>query len=159
MPLKTKDIVIPPQVEGARENRDAGKVYRLTEMPALKAERWARHAVSACNRTDLNVTDETARLGMLGFYLVGFQALAGGDVQGIDALMDEMMGQIQIVASAGVVRPAIADGDIEEVQTIVMLRKELLELHMGFTFAELALSLAQQAKQTQDSQATQTSPT
>lgn len=159
MPLKIKDVVIPAQVEGARENRDAGKRYRLTEMPALKAERWARHAVSACNRTDLNVSDDTARLGMLGFYLVGFQALAGGDIDGIDVLMDEMMGQIQIVTTGDVIRPAIGDGDIEEVQTIIMLRKELIELHMGFTFAELASSLAAQAKPTGDSQATQTSPT
>lgn len=158
--LKTKIVQIETPKEGERENRDAGKTYLLTEMPALKAERWGRHAVAACSRNDLDIKGELAKLGLLGFYLVGFQALAGGDVIAVDALMDEMLTCIKIVESPTVARPLGGDGDIEEVATLVRLRKDLLELHMGFTFGELASILAAAASPNQtDSPNTQTSPT
>ena len=95
--LKTKLITIPAPKEGERENRDAGKTYLLTEMPALQAERWGRHAIAACSRSDLDIKGELAKLGLLGFYLVGFQALAGGDIHAVDALMDQMLTCIKIV--------------------------------------------------------------
>lgn len=145
MGLKTKEITI----EGdPKTNRDAGKRFLLTEMPALKAERWARHAAAAVNRADLNIRDELRELGMLGFYLLGFQALAGADPAQMDPLMDEMLGQVQIITSKDVIRSLNPDGsDIEEIKTILALRKELLELHMGFTFAELAQILRSSAEQ------------
>jgi hypothetical protein len=160
MPLKTKIVPIDKPAEGERENRDGGKSYLLTEMPARQAERWGRHAVAACSRNDLDIKGELAKLGLLGFYLVGFQALAGGDVVAVDALMDEMLICIKIIESPTVARPLGGDGDIEEVSTLIRLRKELLELHMGFTFAELAsiLLAAASANQT-DSPNTQTSQT
>lgn len=142
--LKTRVVTIPVLAEGARENRDAGKSFLLTEMPALKAERWARHAIAACSRNDLNITGELAKLGMLGFYLVGFQALAGGDIEQVDALMDQMLPCIQVVEEK-ITRPLGGDGDIWEVTTLHRLRKELVELHMGFTFAEVASILVAQA--------------
>jgi len=148
MPLKTAVVTIETPAEGELPNRDAGKSFLLTEMPALLAERWARHAIAACIRSDLNISDEVARLGMLGFYLVGFQALAGGDVKAVDALMDQMMAQIQIIESPTVTRPLGGDDDIAEVSTVVRLRKGLLELHMGFTFAEAALRLRSRASAT-----------
>lgn len=159
MPLKTKAVTIEAPADGARENRDAGKTYLLTEMPALKAERWGRHAVAACSRNDLDVKGELAKLGLLGFYLVGFQALAGGDVEAVDALMDEMLTCIKIVESPTLARPLGGDGDIEEVSTLFRLRKELLELHMGFTFGELARMLLANSPNLMDSQDTQTSQT
>ena len=145
-------------VEIETEGRDKGKKYLLTEMPALKAERWARHAAAAMNRSDLDAKDVIKELGMLGFYLVGFQALAGGDIDKVDVLMDEMLQQIKIVEEA-VTRPLGGDGDIEEVATLIKLRKELLELHMNFTFAELASMLAASAPTVPDSPNTPTSQT
>lgn len=145
-------------VEIEAEGRDKGKKYLLTEMPALKAERWARHAAAAVNRSDLDAKDAIKELGMLGFYLVGFQALAGGDVEKVDALMNEMLQQIQIVETA-VMRPLGGDGDIEEVATLIKLRKELLELHLGFTIAELVSILRASAETVQDSPNTPTSRT
>lgn len=153
--LKTKEVTMPA-VEG---NRDSGKKYLLTEMPALRAERWARHAITALNRTDLDAREEIRQLGFLGFYLVGLQALAGGNVEQVDALMNEMLPQIQIMEPA-ITRQLTPDcaGDIEEVTTLFKLRKELIELHMGFTFAGLVLILKSSAENPlQDSQTTSTS--
>jgi hypothetical protein len=74
--------------------------------------------------------------------------------------MDEMLTYIQIIESPTVSRPLGGDGDIWEVSTLLLLRKELLELHMGFTFAELALTLmaTSAAAETEDSPSTPTSP-
>lgn len=158
MGLKTKEITI----EGdPKKNRDAGKKFLLTEMPALKAERWARHAIAALNRSDLDAREEIKHLGMLGFYLVGLQALAGGDVEKVDVLMDEMLLQVQTITSANITRPLTPDGgDIEEVGTLFQLRKELIELHISFSFAELALIIRASSAEIQpDLSTTQTSAT
>jgi hypothetical protein len=150
--LKTKEVTI------TAEGRDKGRKYLLTEMPALQAERWARHAIMAMNREDLDIRSEVAALGMWGFVLGGMQALAGGDVPSVDKLMDEMLHQIQIVEEA-VTRPLGGDNDFWEITTLKTLRQELIELHMGFTFAELASSLKAESASTQpDSQNSSTSP-
>lgn len=155
--LKSKIVPIPAQVEGEKINRDAGRSYLLSEMPALKAERWARHAFAAMNRNDLDVRGTVGDLGMLGFYLVGLQALAGGKILEVDDLMDEMLDHIKIVESENVARPIKGDGDVWEITTLYTLRKELIELHMGFTFAELASMLVASAKLQTAWQSTQTS--
>lgn len=153
--LKTKIVTI------TAEGRDKGRQYFLKEMPALKAERWARHAIAACASKDLDIREEVKALGMLGFVLFSFQAIAGGNVDAVDKLMDEMLTQIQIIEEgAAAPRPIGADGDIWEVMTLKTLRIELIELHMGFTFAELLLMLRASAEGiVRDSQSSQTSPT
>ena len=94
--LKHKFVEIEKPKEGEPPNRDAGKRYYIEEMPALKAERWARHAIGAMSRQELNVREEFGKLGFLGLYLLGLQALAGGDMPAVDALMDEMLPCIKI---------------------------------------------------------------
>lgn len=160
--LKRKFVQIEAQAEGAPENRDAGKRFLLEEMPALKAERWARRAIGAMSRQELSVREEFGKLGFYGFYLLGLQALAGGDMDVIDGLMDEMLTCIKIQESESVVRPLGGDGDIWELSTLYRLRKELVELHMGFTFEDLASTLvssAVEAARRQPSPSTPTSPT
>ena len=132
--LKTKEVTI------TAEGRDKGRKYLLTEMPALQAERWARHAIMAMNREDLDIRSEIAALGMWGFVLGGLQALAGGDVAAVDKLMDEMLPQIQIVEEA-ITRPILAEGDVWEVLTYKTLRQELIELHISFSLADLLSTL------------------
>lgn len=139
--LKTKIVEIPIPTEGQRPNRDAGRRYLLEEMPVLKAEKWARRAIGAMSRQDLDVREEMKKLGFLGFYLLGLQALAGGDMDAVDGLMEEMLPCIKIYESDTFARPVGADGDFWELSTVYQLRKELIELHMGFTFAELVLIL------------------
>lgn len=152
--LKTKEVTI------TAEGRDKGRKYLLTEMPALQAERWARHAIMAMSRENLDIRSEIAALGMYGFILGGMQALAAGDVDAVDKLMEEMLPQIKIVEEK-ITRPLQGDGDFWEISTIKTLRQELIELHLGFTLAELVSMLQASAKNlTQaDSSATPTSPT
>jgi hypothetical protein len=152
MSLKTKDVTI------TAEGRDKGRTYRLTEMPALKAERWARRAVMAMSRQELDIRSEIAALGMWGFVLGGMQALAAGDVDAVDQLMDEMLPQIQIIEERAV-RPILAEGDVWEVMTYKTLRQELIELHLSFTLADLVSILRASAQNQADLQNTSTSQT
>jgi hypothetical protein len=85
------------------------------------------------------------------------QALASGDVESVDKLMEEMLPQIQIVEEA-TTRPILGDGDVWEVWTMKTLRQELIELHVGFSLAELALMLVTSAPMQQDLSTTSTSP-
>lgn len=147
--LKQKTVTI------TAEGRDKGRQYVLTEMPALKAERWARHVIMAMSRQDLEIRQEIAALGMYGLIIGGFQALAGGDMAAVDTLMAEMLPQISIVEDK-VIRPIGADGDVWEIWTLKQLRQELIELHMGFTFAELVLMLQAGTATEQDSSTTPT---
>lgn len=143
--LKHKVVEIEKPAPGMPENRDAGKRFHLEEMPALRAERWARRAIGAMSRQELDVREEFGKLGFYGFYLLGLQALAGGDMDAVDGLMEEMLTCIKIQESESVVRPLGGDGDIWEMSTLYRLRKELVELHMGFSFAELASMLIDSA--------------
>lgn len=151
--LKTKEVTI------TAEGRDKGRQYLLTEMPALKAERWARRAVMAMSRQELDIRAEVAALGMWGFVLGGMQALAAGDVDQVDQLMDEMLPQIQIVEEK-ITRPIQGDGDVWEIATYKTLRQELIELHLGFTLADLVSILRASAQMNPaDSKDTSTSQT
>ena len=54
MPRRTKTYVI------ADENRDKGKMFLLTEMPALQAEKWAIRAFLALAKAGLVIPDDVA---------------------------------------------------------------------------------------------------
>jgi hypothetical protein len=139
---ETKEYTVPAPAKGSLGRaRDAGKTYVLTEMPASRAEKWATRAFTALTTNGVKVPEGISELGMAGFALVGFQAFYGVSFAAIEPLMDEMFDCIQFKAEK-VTRPLI-ESDIEEVATRLALRKEVLELHMGFTFADAVSKLKQ----------------
>lgn len=144
-----KDVfyTAPPKLRDGRENRDAGKIYHLTEMPAAKAEKWAMRAFMALARSGFNVPEGIASLGIIGVFMISFQAFRYASFAEIEPLMDEMMLCVRAVPNKDntlVTRPLV-DTDTEEIQTRWDLRKEVLELHSGFTFAEIASMLTKTA--------------
>lgn len=122
------------------EGRDKGKTFLLTEMPASKGEKWAARALLALARGGIEVPENIAGLGLAGIAIVGVQALSGLEWELAEPLMDEMFACIQIIPDAS--RPAVVRGlvedDIEEIKTRIMLRKEILTLHVEF-FMDAAL--------------------
>jgi hypothetical protein len=122
---KTADITI--QADG----RDKTKTYRLTEMDAIKAEKWAIRCIMAMGKGGVTIPEELPR-SMAGIALLGLGALLKMNYEDAEPLLDEMFACVQIVTSSGAVRPATFDGDIEEVATRFQLRKEVFELHTGF---------------------------
>lgn len=147
MGRKSTTITITADMtERGQENRDLGRKYQITEMPASKAEKWAVRAWLAIAHAGKEVPPGVAEAGMVGFALYTFAALADAKYEDLAPLMDEMMGCIEFVTEAGPVRPLV-EQDIEEVETRGVLRLEVLHLHVGFTLQDW---LSRIAKKRQD---------
>lgn len=121
----------------ASAGRDAGKVFRITEMPADQAERWAVKAFLAAAKGGVKLPEAAAESGFAGIAQMGFSMLANMPPELAFELLDEMMACVQYQpnpAKPEVVRGLIAD-DIEEVMTRLQLRKAVFDLHVDFSQA------------------------
>lgn len=138
--LKSKKVTAPDLLPNGKESRDKGKTFLITEKPAMEIEKWAYRAIMALGSSGIAVSQEIVELGVIGISLLAYQTFMGADFKEVEPLMDQMLECVQMVPSEGVVMPLYI-GSIEEVTTLTMLRREILELHSGFTFAELASKL------------------
>ena len=143
---KEKDVTI------IADGRDKGKVFHLTEMGAIPAEKWAIRACGAIAKTgfDFDPSGGWAIIAALGFH-----ALLKAEWALVEPLLDEMMTCVQFKAPAAT-RP-LFDGDIEEIATVVKLRDEVFELHSGFSVAAALYSLAAARSAADDTPNTSTS--
>ena len=126
-----KTVIITIQDEG----RDKGKIFILTELPAVQAEKWAYRALLALARSGVEIPPNLAGAGFAGIAILGFQALAHIDFNDLEPLLDEMMSCIQYRPDPSNVqysRPLMVD-DIEEIATRIKLRAEVYTLHTGFS--------------------------
>ncbi|HET8700174.1 MAG TPA: hypothetical protein VFL97_00705 [Nitrococcus sp.] len=116
------------------EGRDKGKVFKLTEMPAAQAERWAMRAFFALMNTGVNIPDGLEEAGLAGLASIGLQALGRVPYAQAEPLLAEMLDCVQIIpdpAKPNVVRK-LFDEDIEEVKTRLELRRAVWSLHTDF---------------------------
>jgi|SRR5690348_869406 len=114
------------------ENRDAGKVFVITEMPATQAQRWAMRAFLAMARNGVELPDDVEGLGIAGMVHYGMDMIAKLPFEEADFLVERLMECVQIQPSPGVVRKLI-ESDIEEVTTRFILAKEAFRLHVNFS--------------------------
>ena len=121
------------------QGRDFGKVFVITELGAYAAEEWAGRALFAMINSGANIPDNIASAGMAGVASLGIKALGNVPFDAAKPLLDEMLKCIQIQPSPNVVRALIAD-DIEEVKTLLTLRKEVFNLHLSFFTQENPLT-------------------
>lgn len=131
MARKTKTVTMD-------SGRDAGKTFLITEMPLLQADRWAQQALFALARSGIETQQFDEDEGMLGMAKVALNAISHIDPLVSNELMNELLTCVQIVPSGGVARDLIFDddsGDIEDVKTLFMLRKEALLIHLDFLTA------------------------
>jgi|SRR5580700_360731 hypothetical protein len=154
---REKDVTI------TAEGRDKGKVFHLREMPAAQGERWAARALLLMARSGQDIGPLDSRSGLAGLAVAGVSSLGLIDFREVEPLMDEMFQCVTIKTDpkTGVVRPLLPEdginSDIEEIATRVQLRKEILELHMGFSLAELRSKVVSSAGTTSvESSSTQT---
>ena len=127
-----------------QDNRDKGKSFVITEMPADRAERWALRALLAMTSAGVDVPEQATTAGMAGIASVGIGMLSRLDFEVAAPLLAEMMSCVRIDMGNGVVRDLLEGdgGDIEEVVTRLLLRKAVLELHLGFSIAAPRLTTA-----------------
>jgi len=156
---KTKTVTIQP-TQG-RENRDAGKTFFLTEMSAVRLEKWSQRALLALANSGLDIPPEVLRMGAGAVVAAGMRALLGVSFAEAEPLLDEMLQSVQFVPD--VRRPEVLRAfdpeDIEEVSTLFTLRSEVIELHVGFSIAGYLSTLGQSATgKSPNTPNTQTSP-
>lgn len=119
--------------------RDIGKVFLLTEMSAMKAEKWAARALLVLARSNMQIPEGITSAGMAGIAVIGIHALAGVEFAQAEPLLDEMLQCVEFIPDAArpMVKRHLMEDDIEEVRTYVRLREEVLSLHVGFSIGEL----------------------
>lgn len=136
MARKTKHFVIPAGLEGFE--RDDGKVFFLTEMPAVQAEKWAIRAFLALAKAGVDIPENIENLGFAGMAMVGLASLGGVDFAEAEPLLDELLACVEFVPDPVKTpdfrrRDFLTAGDIEEVATFLLLRREVFELHSNFS--------------------------
>ena len=146
----------------AQDGRDAGKAFLITEMPARQAEKWAARAFLALAKSGADVPDDLAASGIVGLATVGLKMFGGMSFADAEPLMDEMAQCWRLVPDPNrpdITRPLQPNGDdIEEVRTYLRLRRETLELHVGFKLADVRSRSAQASAAAAITSNTQTSP-
>lgn len=132
---RTKTITIDTPDEN---NRDRGKTFLVTEMPAAQGEEWAFRALCAMAKSGVELPEDYKDMGMAAIASLGFTALSGMQFGDAKPLLDEMMDCIKFIGDP--TRPeattrALVSGDgadIEEISTRLLLRKEVFSLHTDF---------------------------
>lgn len=148
---KTKSVTI------TAEGRDKGKTYFLTEMNPKKSEKWAARVILALIHSGADIPDDAAKGGMAGIASMGSKGvmalLSGARWEDIEPLLDEMLECVKCQPNKNDTTvlvdllPEEAGADqIEEIGTLFTLRKEVLELHLGFSLAEKLSSLEAKGK-------------
>lgn len=119
------------------DNRDKGKKFIITEMPASQGEAWATRALLALIAGGVEMPHGFEHLGMAGMAEVGLKALGHLKYEVAEPLLAEMMGCVEIQPdpnNAALTRQ-IFEEDIEEISTRIKLRAEVWKLHTGFLSA------------------------
>lgn len=140
---REREVRIQKPAEG--ENRDAGKVFIVMEVDAVQAEEWGLRALMALGTGGIQIPPELLSLGILAIPLVGYQVFMGAKEEAVLPLWREMLPACVKIKHSDSnfekFNPANAN-HVEEVSTLLELRKTVLELHTGFTLAELTSRFA-----------------
>jgi len=125
------------------KSRDAGKTFVITEMSAFDVESWAMRAmlVIMANNVllppDLSARVQSGEAGLADLATLGLKSLSGLRYADAKPLLDDMMSCVKIAPdkrNPSVLRD-IVDDDIEEIMTIVELRKQIWRMHTNFLSA------------------------
>jgi hypothetical protein len=134
--MRESAIVRIPDFPGTR-NRDIGKIFKLTEWPAAKAENWAFRMMLSANKGAGELPLNLAGIGMEGIAILGINTFLRGNIDPgmLIPLLDELLECVQYARDKA--KPEIIDklqeSDIEEVATRMWLRGEVLALHLNFS--------------------------
>lgn len=111
------------------EGRDAGKVFKVEEMPAVQMDRWVTRALCMLGRSGSGLS---AISGMTMESLL--QAFSKLDFKDSEPLLDELLACCSFKKDGSLVRMggSMTDSVIEDWTTIFKLRIEALKLNLGF---------------------------
>jgi len=132
------------------EGRDKGKGYFITEMDPFRGEKWAARLLFAAAEGGMDIPENfdfaTASMAKLAPLIM--LAIAKAKWETLEPLMDEMMGCVQYQPNpqnaASRLPLSVTPDSIEDVKTIIAIRKEWIALHLGFSMAEFSQNSAPQ---------------
>lgn len=143
---KTKIVTIE------NEGRDKGKSFLILEKSAWDQERWAMRLLLALGKAGVDIPDEALTAGVAGIMAAGLSSIARLSPVDAEPLMEDMMECVSMVPDVTkrdpmnpenpFSRPLVRDGDIEELGTLIRLRAEVAELHVGFSVTAALSTLA-----------------
>lgn len=129
------------------KSRDAGKTFRVTEMSADAAERWAFRLLLAFANAGAKLPEGVLEAGMAGIQatipgllIQGIRSLAGLKYEDAQPLLDDMIrcAEFRAPGSTDTYFALTSAGmsQVEEVSTLLRLRYEFLTVHLGFSPAD-----------------------
>lgn len=131
-----------PRDKGARkqvlvtidaDNRDKGKSFIITELPAMQAERWFRRVLAYLSRLGVALPAMAGMTGMAS--MAGFSPMQMYAWIDDEDLMREVMSCVKVRPEGVETTRGLVATDTEEPATIILLRMEVLALHVGFSVA------------------------
>jgi hypothetical protein len=140
----------------SRPGRDQGKTFVLTEMPAVQAEEWFCRTIMLLARSGTEVPPDIFRHGSAAFAAIGISAALSGLGKApwaeVKPLMDELLACVAFRTPVGSVITVHSQvmSQIEEVETILRLKEEVLSLHVGFSLAAKLSDLRSKAMAAMD---------
>ena len=129
--MARKTLIYTVDADGGR---DQGKAFVLTELPARQAEWWAARVFLALAANNVDIPEDVTNLGMEGIAIIGLKALGKLNPKDTKPLLDEMMECVMVLPdpTKPMVIRTLVDDDIEEIKTILQLRKAIFGLHCDF---------------------------
>lgn len=132
--------------------RDAGKVFKITEWGARRAETWAWGMVFALKGTSGEIPEDIARMGMVGVAIKLTNTVLKADVNfaAVKPFYDELIDECVLIVrdptnrdrvTQQPIATALMDGDFAEVPTLQWLRSEVIRVHTNFSILDALFEL------------------
>lgn len=124
-----RSIAVPFGPEG---KRDAGKVFRITELHPEQFESWLGRAVLSLGQAGVTISQEMVEAGVAGLANLSPAQLQMVPWTEMEPLLAAMLPSFALVDSSdpASARP-IKLGDVEELATLWRLRMEWIGLHLN----------------------------
>lgn len=112
------------------EGRDAGKKFKITEMPAFQMDRWATRALIALGKSQKG---GIAALGTMNVQDI-ISAFTELEFEKAEPLLQELLECCAFIKDGTSVqmKKEFVDGVVEDWTTLFRLRVESLKLNLGF---------------------------
>lgn len=113
-------------------DRDAGKLFLITEMAPRRGHEWATRALFSVMNSGVEISDGLLNAGMAGLAVMGLMSLRKIPYEVAKPLLDEMLEGIEIIPDLGKqnIRRALVETDIEEIATFFKLQRVVWDLHI-----------------------------
>lgn len=111
------------------EGRDAGKTFKITEMPAVQADRWITKALCLLGKSKFDISS----LGSMSMPEI-LKSMSGLNFDDTEPLLNQLL-ECATFEKDGVAVPmkgSMIDSVIEDWSTLFRLKVESLKLILGF---------------------------